>query len=95
MEVGECLNREATQHLTVSPSSSTSGVGSLGNPLWGHNNNMNYSDISDKINVSVSLGNIIDDTFYVSPDLPPWVIVKFSFILQKRSSHTNKLRCNV
>ena len=36
---------------------------------------MNYSDISDgtEANDSVTFGNIINDTFYVSPDLPPWV----------------------
>ena len=38
---------------------------------------MNYSDISDgtEANDSVTFGNIINDTFYVSPDLPSWVCI--------------------
>ena len=38
---------------------------------------MNYSDISygTDANDSVTFGNIINDTFYVSPDLPPWVCI--------------------
>ena len=38
---------------------------------------MNYSDISDgtDANDSVTFGNIINDTFYVSPDLPSWVCI--------------------